>query len=226
MSAAVDGPAYIAHGFAFAMIAYRGAPNYKLPTMIEDAKCAIRYFRARAGSYNINPDRIGLIGPSSGGYIVTMVGLTDPSAGFEGSGAFDGVSSRVQAVVALYPQVSFELPSYSAGEVQSRDEALPPNSSPQLRHAVSLDNYVTKNAPPFLFFHGEFDAALSPGASLELHAKLASAGVGSTYVLVKRAGHGWQPNNPLQLPKTPYGPEPTVAEITRMQLEFFDRHLK
>src|SRR5688572_1320700 len=162
-------------GYAFATIEYQGWPNVKLPAMIEDTKCAVRYFRARARSHNIDPNRIGLFGGSSGGYLVTMLGLTDASAGFEGRGGFDGVSSRVQAVIAMFPQVSFELPPYSPEEAQSQAEALPPNSNSQFRRAVSLATYVTKNAPPCLFFHGEFDALLSPGTSLELHAKLVSA---------------------------------------------------
>ena len=109
---AVDARAYTGRGYAFVTIGYRGAQNYKLPTMIEDSKCAIRHLRARAAAYNINADRIGVIGASSGAYLAAMLGLADATAGFEGKGGFDGVSSRVQAVVALYPQVSFELPSF------------------------------------------------------------------------------------------------------------------
>jgi acetyl esterase/lipase len=218
----VDGAAYTAHGYAFVNISYRGLSRYKMPALIEDTKCAIRYLRARAASYNINPERIGLIGPSAGGYLVAMDGLTDASAGFEGRGGFEGVSSRVQAVVALYPFVSFELPPFSAADAQAR-AVLPVDPSPEVLHALSLPTYVSKNAPPFLFFVGEFDDQLSPGASLDLHNRLHTAGVDSTFVLVKGVGHGW---DTPRLPKAPYGPVPTDEEITRAEIDFFDRHLK
>lgn len=104
-ASAINGPAYTAHGYVFVSLDYRLGPEYKLPTMIEDVKCAIRHLRARAAAYNINPDRIGVIGTSSGGYLVAMLGVADASAGFEGKGAFEGVSSRVQAVVAEYPHL-------------------------------------------------------------------------------------------------------------------------
>jgi acetyl esterase/lipase len=216
---------YTMRGFAFASVNYRLGPHDKLPTMIEDAKCAIRYLRARAGSYNINPDRIGVFGPSSGGYLVSMLGLADASAGFEGLGAFSGVSSRVQAVVSWYPQVSFELPSFSDAETNSRDAVVPAGSNAQFLHDVSLPTYVSPDDPPFLFLHGEFDPALSPKYSLDLNARLVAAGVDSTYVLVKGAGHGWRETDP-RLPNTPYGPEPTRQEILKQVLAFFDKHLK
>ena len=68
---------YLARGYVLASINYRLGPINKLPTMIEDAKCAIRYLRARAGSYNIDPERIGVMGASSGGYLSAMLGLAD-----------------------------------------------------------------------------------------------------------------------------------------------------
>jgi acetyl esterase/lipase len=224
-AAAINGPAYTARGFAFASINYRLGPDYRLPTMIEDVKCAVRYLRARAASYNINPDRIGVIGTSSGGYLVAMLGLAGPNAGFEGRGGFAGVSSRVQAVIPEYPQVSFELPSYSKAETDSRAGALPPNASASFLRTVSLPTYASREAPPFLFFHGDADPALSPTYSQDLHNKLAAAGVDSTFVLVKHAGHGWLATSP-RLPNTTYGPEPTVQEILNQELAFFDKHLK
>ena len=224
-TAPINGPAYTAHGFAFASINYRLAPDFRLPSMIEDVKCAIRYLRARATSYNINPERIGVIGSSSGGYLAAMLGLADPTAGFEGRGGFTGVSSRVQAVVPEYPQVSFELKAFSKAEIDSRDGALPPGASAQFLRDMSLPTYVTKAAPPFLFFHGDVDPALSPAYSQDLHTKLLAAGVDSTYVLVKGAGHGFLPASP-RLPNTVYGPQPTVQEILNQELAFFDKHLK
>ena len=224
-TAPINGLAYTARGYAFASINYRLGPDFRLPSMIEDVKCAIRHLRSRATSYNINPDRIGVIGSSSGGYLAAMLGLADANAGFEGRGGFNGVSSRVQAVVPEYPQVSFELKAFSKAETDSRDGALPPGASAQFLRDMSLPTYVSKTAPPFLFFHGDVDPALSPAYSQDLHAKLVAAGVDSTYVLVKGAGHGFLPASP-RLPNTVYAPQPTVQEILNQELAFFDKHLK
>jgi acetyl esterase/lipase len=224
--AALDGGSvYLVCGYAVASIDYRLGPQDKLPTMIEDAKCAIRFLRARASFYSINPDRIGVVGPSSGGYLAAMLGLADAGAGFEGRGAFTGISSRVQAVVAEFPQVSYELPSFSDAEVDSRKAVVPANADAKFLHDMSLTTYVSADDPPFLFFHGEFDSQLSPAYSQDLHARLVAAGVDSTHVLVKQAGHGWLENSP-RLPNTPYGPLPSRQDVLKQELAFFDKHLK
>jgi acetyl esterase/lipase len=216
---------YTARGFAFASIDYRLGPIFKLPAMIDDVKCAIRHLRARAILYNIDPDHIGVIGTSSGGYLAALLGLTGASAGFARLGGFAGVSSSVQAVVAEYPQVSFELPPFSRAEQESRDQALPRNSSADFKRRMSLATYVTPNAPPFLFFHGDADPALSPATSKDLHDRLRAAGVDSTYVLVTNGGHGWNPNAARRA-GVPYGPMPTPDQILEQELAFFGKHLK
>ena len=204
---------------------FRSAPDSRLPGQIEDLKCAIRYLRARASSYNIDPDRIGVIGESSGGYLVAMLGLADASAGFEGRGAFEGVSSKVQALVLEYPQLTFEFPAFSKAETDSRNAAVPSNVSLQFLHSISPPTYASRAAPPFLLFHGEFDATMSWIYSRDLNTKLLAAGADSTFVLVKGAGHGWLPTS-ARLPATPYGPTPNAQEILAQELTFFDKHLK
>ena len=64
-------------------IDYRLAPEYRMPAMIEDVKCAVRFFRAQAAEYAIDPDRIGVVGASAGGHLAAMLGTADESAGFD-----------------------------------------------------------------------------------------------------------------------------------------------
>ena len=137
-------------------------------------------------------------------------------------------------MVAEAPQVSFELPSFSAGEMNSRNAVVPAGADARFLHSVSLPTHVSPDDPPILFFHGEFDAFLSPGYSLDLNARLIAAGVDSTYVLVKRAGHGWLESPAAavpgfvmdRLPNTPFGPEPSRQAVFKQELDFFDKHLK
>src|SRR5437868_3289993 len=89
-------------GYVVASISYRLAPRYVFPAQIEDVKCAVRYLRANASSLHIDPKRIGAWGASAGAQLVSLLGTTDESAGFEGDGGYLNESSRVQAVVDMY----------------------------------------------------------------------------------------------------------------------------
>ena len=69
------------------------------PAQIHDAKAAVRWLRANAKKYHVDPDRIGVTGASAGGHLSLLVGLTDPTAKLEGDSGSPDQSSRVQAVV-------------------------------------------------------------------------------------------------------------------------------
>jgi acetyl esterase/lipase len=72
------------------------------PAQIHDAKAAIRWVRANAKKYHVDPDRIGVTGGSAGGHLSLLVGLTDPASGLEGESGNPEQSSRVQAVVNYF----------------------------------------------------------------------------------------------------------------------------
>jgi acetyl esterase/lipase len=224
-NAPIRGQVYSARGYVFASLNYRLAPAARLPDMVEDVKCAIRHLRARAAAYDINPDRIGIIGSSSGGYLVAMLGVTDASAGLEGQGAFDGVSSRVQAVVPEYPHVTYLEPPFSPAEQGSNDNALPAGATRELLVAMTPLTYVTPDDPPFAFFHGQADPLLTPARSEAMHKQLVAARVNSSFTLVRNAGHGW--NDDAARLSGYSGPiNPRRDQIEAQQLAFFDEHLK
>src|SRR6202012_4574115 len=85
------------HGYFLASIEYRLRPKYKWPAQIEDCKLAVRWLRANAAKYHIDPDRIGCWGHSAGGHLVACMGTMDDPK-LEGTGGYPGVSSKVQAV--------------------------------------------------------------------------------------------------------------------------------
>ena len=86
-------------GYAAATVSYRLAPEYPLPAQIHDVKAAVRFLRAHARHYNLDPHRFGAIGFSAGGHLAMMLGLTGPADGLEGQVGVTGPSSKVQAVV-------------------------------------------------------------------------------------------------------------------------------
>src|SRR5277367_1066728 len=89
------------HGFAAAELIYRLAPRDKYPAQIEDCKTAVRWLRANAAKYNIDPERIGTLGFSSGAQLACLLGVTNPADGLEGE-INAGQSSRVDAVVSFF----------------------------------------------------------------------------------------------------------------------------
>src|SRR5260370_16837115 len=94
-------------GFVTASIYYRLSGEAKFPAAIEDCKCAIRYLRANAAQYGIDPERIGVAGASAGGHLALLVGTADEKAGLEGTGGWPNVSSGVKAVVSFFGPTHF-----------------------------------------------------------------------------------------------------------------------
>ncbi|MBI3952209.1 MAG: alpha/beta hydrolase [Acidobacteria bacterium] len=213
-----DIPELVARGYLVAAINYRLAPQYKFPAMIEDCKCAVRFLHANAARYNLNPDRIGAWGGSAGGHLVSLLGLTDASARFEGSSGYTDQSSRVQAVVDMFGPTDLTVLFNGANpRTLERVFGTTDRSSETVKRASPV-TWVSSDDPPFLILHGELDDLVPPSQSQLLYDRLIAAGVPATLVLVKNAGHGFAPvGGPIS---------PTRPELTRMIADFFDRHLK
>jgi len=122
-------------GYCCATIGFRIGEKATFPAPLEDCKCAIRFLRAKAAVYRLNPDRIAVWGPSAGGHLAALLGTTGDIKELEGRGGWPEHSSRVQAVVDW-----FGLSGY-------------------LREVAEADpvKYVTSDDPPFLIMHGDKD---------------------------------------------------------------------
>src|SRR5215510_9833699 len=94
-------------GFVAATVSYRLVSTARFPAQIEDCKAAVRWLRANAAKYHIDPDRIGAIGPSAGGHLACLLGVTEKKDGLEGSGGNPDHSSGVQAVVSFFGRTNF-----------------------------------------------------------------------------------------------------------------------
>jgi len=208
---AVEFPELQKAGFLVVSVNYRLAPEYQFPAMIEDVKCAVRYLRAHADQYNLDSNRIGVFGGSAGGHLVSMLGVTDESAGFD-VGEYLEYSSRVQAVVDMFGPADLTVDFEGGGETVRRafgdfDLAL-----------ASPVTYASADDPPLLILHGEEDALVPIEQSEELLAKLQAAGVQAELVPVANAGHGFKP----------VGGEisPSREEISQMIVSFFEERLR
>lgn len=181
-------------GYVAVTISYRLAPAHKFPAQIEDCKAAVRWLRANAKKLKINPDRMGAIGFSAGGHLVSLLGAADDKAGLEGKGGHPEQSSRVQAVVNFFGPTDFITKTWN----QNVEEVyLIPflgdnfeKGREKYRQASPL-HYVSKDDPPFLFLHGDKDELVQIHHSQVMNKKLQEVGVKSRLVVMEGEGHGW-----------------------------------
>ncbi len=177
-------------GYVGVAMMYRLTPSgTQFPELFYDLKLGIRYLRAHASNYFIDPDKIGVWGSSSGGHLASLLGTTGDVKELEGPGEWKGFSSRVQAVVDASGPADF---TTSTADAWSSVTALLGGkafSVPELALKAMPGTYATKDDPPFLILHGDEDTTVPPSDSLFFNEQLRSAKVDVTFSLVKGAGH-------------------------------------
>jgi acetyl esterase/lipase len=204
-------------GYVVAAINYRLAPRYKFPAQIEDVKCAIRFLRAHASEFNIDPNRIGLIGGSAGGHLASLSALTRFDAGFD-IGEYLDVSSQVQAVVDLFgPSDLPDLFSKAPGRVVKSVFDADSLKDPILKLASPV-NCVHPDAPPFLIMQGDKDILVPISQSETFYKKLKENGVKAELIVVQNAGHGFRPKFRKEI-------QPSRDILIQRVADFFDSTL-
>lgn len=192
-------------GYAVASMYYRGSEEAVFPAQIEDVKTAIRFLRAHADLYGIDPEKIAAMGRSAGGHLAALAGMnTDDFITEE----WKDYSSEVQAVCDWFGPVDVpfciereekaiaENPDYRwkrvedthpgmlmGGDLKTMKERAKKASPPYL---------IQDKVCPMLIMHGEIDRHVPAAISENFYNKLVSAGYGNQtdYYLVKNADHG------------------------------------
>ena len=202
------------HGYVAVTPQYRLKEAGRWPKSVQDAKCAVRWLRAHAAEYGVDPARIGVSGNSAGGYLALMVGYTSGVPEFEGDGGWQDQSSAVQAVVDFYGPTDFTEPvrrdhdaivSYMNGKYD-QDPARFEKASP-LR-------YVTEKTPPTCVIHGTVDMLVPVQQSDRLVEKLKEKGVPHCYSRI----NGW--------PHAMDAIQSVNRHTKALVVAFFDQHLK
>jgi acetyl esterase/lipase len=211
------GPAlpFVSKGYAVACINYRLSQHATFPAQIQDCKAAIRWLRANAKTYNLDPDRFGVWGASAGGHLVALLGTSGDVRDLEGDDGTPDHSSRVQAVVDWYGPTDVTKMGGGHDQPDSPEAKLlggPVQANKDKAARANPVTYISKDDPPFLIMHGDKDATVPFGQSELLLAALKRAGVDATFKTVKGAGHG--------------GREFSSDENRKLVEEFFDKHLK
>jgi acetyl esterase/lipase len=202
-------------GYVAATVTYRLAPKYQFPAAIHDVKAAVRWLRANATQYHIDPARIGVTGGSAGGHLAQFLGVTGDVKQFEGEGGHPEQSSRVACVVNYFGPSDFTksygksvdaaevLPLWLGGNVQQAHQ----------KHILASPLYwVTPDAAPTLCIHGTDDKYVAHEQAVWLIDKLKAADVEAVLLTLPGAGHGFRGKD--------------AEKADQAMFDFFDKHLK
>ena len=195
-------------GFVVAAAEYRVVPNV-FPAPLEDGKAAVRYLRAHAADYGIDPQRIGVLGDSAGGWLAQLLATTNDEKEYD-TGDFLDQPSSVQAAVSIYgisdvrnigagfpPEVQrvHDSPAVTEallvnGPAFADFAGAPVGSDPAKALAAGSMGHLDGPKPPMLLMHGSADTLVSPVQTKQLYEALRARGNSVDYVLVEGAGHG------------------------------------
>lgn len=181
-------------GYVVASINYRLSQDAKFPAQIKDCKAAIRWLRAHAKEYKIDPDRVVAWGESAGGHLASLVGTADDVPEWEQG--YETASSNVQAVIDWYGRTDLTPISVDPAFKGSSCASLLGGFGHQvaeLARKASPILHVSKDDPPFLIMHGDMDEVVPLRHSQSFAEALRSLGVKVKLLVLKGVGHGGKP---------------------------------
>lgn len=190
-------------GYAVAGVSIRSSSQVTFPGQLHDIKAAIRWLRANASTYNIDPNRIAIMGDSSGGWTTAMAALTGDAPELEGTVGTTGVSSAVQAAVAFYPPTNFlDMDAWALRPCEGQrchDASVSPESRlvgcaiqecPERTQAANPVRYITPADPPIMILHGNSDPLVPHHQGEQLYMALNKACREAVFISLPTAGHG------------------------------------
>lgn len=213
---------FVPNGYAAASIQYEFSDVAKFPAQIQECKAAIRFLRAHAKEYNIDPDHIGVWGSSAGGHLGSLLGTSGGVKELEGCLGNPEQSSQVQAVCDFFGPTKLVTEKTEPMPVLKIYHLVPQffggtaEEKPEMYKLGSPITHVSRDDAPFLIVHGDIDPLVPVYQAEVFYDALRHAGVEATFIRVKNGDHGF--TRPDQVP--------SKETIERRVLEFFDRHLK
>lgn len=205
-------------GYTLFGINHRAVPRFLYPAAVEDAQRAVRFIRFNAYKYNINPDKIGAIGGSSGGHLVSMLGTLDGDDFMDDDTPINRMSPKVQAVIARAAPSNFMTIS-RVGEsfigVSGKAKKDPKSAEFKRGKEASPISHITSDDSPILLVHGDKDDIVPISLSQDFLIKLKEVNVPCELITVEGAGHG------------PSFPGATnMPDLGSEYVKWMDKHLK
>jgi acetyl esterase/lipase len=205
---------FVRHGYVAVAPQYRFAPKDAFPAQVHDVKASVRWIKANAKKYRIDPERIGAIGFSAGGHLAMMLGMTGPSDGLEGDVSAGAPDSRIKAVVNYFGPTDLaakDIPDICKPWVKDLLGGTP-EEKPEAAAKASPLTFVSKDDAPVLTFQGTKDPLVPFNQAIKLADAMTAANLPGRVELLIGAQHGW---GGAEL-------DQTINEGFR----FFDRYLK
>lgn len=180
-------------GFVAVTINYRLSGEAPFPAALEDCQCAVRWLRAHASTYHVDPEHIGAFGNSAGGQLALLLGMADRDADVEKDAPYRNQSSRVQAVVSdsgpidlvtqyEHDQLRRVVSQFLGGPPVGRRAEVYRRASPRYR--------ITASAAPMLLIYGAADEQVPVSTADEFVVALGRAGLKDVnYCRLAYVGH-------------------------------------
>ena len=216
---------YLERGYTMFAVVTSSQPKFTVSEEIEDVLRAVRFVRRNAAQYGVNPDRLGVMGASSGGHLTLSIAARGGRGKSDSPDPIERESSAVQAAACFFPPTDFlnygapGINGAGAGplaplQVAFGPLALTPEGRERLGREISPINYVTDKLPPTLIIHGDRDEVVPLQQSESFVAKAGAAGAANVDLIVRAGkGHGW-------------GDFWKSSEDITAFADWFDRHLK
>jgi len=224
---ASNAAALVANGIAAVSINYRLSSEAQYPAQIQDCKAAVRFLRANATKYNLNPDKIGSWGASAGGNLSSLLGTTSGISELEGASLGNSsYSSKVIASVDWFGPINFltmDAEATALGFTINTNSSTSPESKlmgaavqtiPTQVAKANPSNYVTSDDAAFFIQVGSMDRNIPYTQSLNFYNALKTVKGSSdvSYELLDGAGHGG----------SQFSASSNMAKVTA----FFNKYLK
>lgn len=216
---------FLERGYTMFAVVTSSQPRFAISEQMEDVHRAVRFIRANASKFGVRPDRLGILGASSGGQLTLSVATQGRVGKADSTDPIDRESSAVQAAVCFFPPTDFlnyggpSLSGVGEGPMAPLREAFGPRAvSEEGRKALGRElspiYHVTKELPPTLIVHGDADEVVPLQQSESFVQTARRVGARNIELIIRKGkGHGW-------------GDFWKSADDTSAFVDWFDRHLR
>lgn len=204
---------YLDAGYTMFAVRHGSSPRYTIPEAIEDVRRAVRFIRSRADQYDVDPERLGVMGMSAGGHLALVLGTTGDDGSKDAAG-LDQYPSRVAAVVALVPPTDLRVAVWESPESLPAYRNFPALDLAMDKAATSspVTNVTTDDAPALVIMGGN-DELVPPKHGKWIADAFERENVRHKLIIVPDAGHGLEG-------------EENRRSVVREAVQWFDSCLK
>lgn len=194
---------FLDRGYTVFAVVTSSQPKFTIPEIADDVRRAVRFVRANSEQYGVRPDRIGILGSSSGGHLTLLIAAQGRAGQPNSTDPVERETSAVQAAACFFPPTDFlnyggpGICGVGAGPMAPLQaafgpRALDPKDRLNLGREISPIDFVTARLPPTLIIHGDADTVVPLQQSESFVRRARAAGAPAIQLIVRPGkGHGW-----------------------------------